>query len=59
MFNEGLIACVTSSLWLDDVKSPHGQVIPCSWKGNATTMDFTTGTFFISVPINELLLTTA
>jgi Eukaryotic aspartyl protease len=146
MFNEGLIACVAFSLWLDDVESPHGQVIfggvdtgklvgaletipmfaetneyptlsvgiskmqlsyngvshtlidaeiqtfldtgvpdiylpqnvadliysllgatfdgdsdslhplvPCSWKDNTTTIDFTLGSFFISVPMNELI----
>jgi Eukaryotic aspartyl protease len=144
MFNEGLIACVAFSLWLDDVESPHGQVIfggvdtgkfvgaletipmfaetneyptlsvgiskmqlsyngvshtlidaeiqafldtgvpdmylpqnvadliysllgatfdgdslhplvPCSWKDNTTTIDFTLGSFFISVPMNEFI----
>jgi hypothetical protein len=144
MFNEGLIACVAFSLWLDDVESPHGQVIfggvdtgklvgaletipmfaetdeyptlsvglskvqlsyngvshtlidaeiqvfldtrvpdiflpqnvadliysllettyhggyihplvPCPWKDNTTTIDFTLGSFFISVPMNELI----
>jgi hypothetical protein len=145
MFNEGLIACVAFSLWLDDVELPHGQVIfggvdtgkfvgaletipmfaetneystlsvglskvqlsyngvshtlidaeiqafldtgvpdiflpqnvadliysllgttyeggyihplvPCAWKDNTTTIDFTLGLFFISVPMNELIL---
>ena len=144
LFDEDLIACVAFSLWLDDVESPHGQVIfggvdtgklvgaletiptfaetneyptisvgiskvqlsyngvsytlidaeiqafldtgvpdmylpqnvadliysllgatfdgsslhplvPCSWKDNTTTIDFTLGSFLISVPINEFI----